>query len=204
MRWAKAHSERRRAAAFTLIELLAVVAIVALISSFVLPNLGAVQDRTLRNQARLLASQLELARQRAVITGIPHRLLIDLEDGGYRLEWLRPEAQTESIEPLAEGPPEYDVRGGTPLPMAAPAQTRRAYQPVPGDFGRFLYLESDLSFAGLETPEGWIARGDAFVGFDRDGTAAYTEIAIQDASGRRITLDVMPLDDAVRWHDEER
>jgi prepilin-type N-terminal cleavage/methylation domain-containing protein len=198
-----AQTERRRTAAFTLIEMLAVVAIVALISSFVLPNIGALQDRTLRSQARLMAAQLELARQRAVITGIPHRLLIDLDGGGYRLEWLRAEPGTEPAAAPPEGPPEYDVRGGTPLPLAAPAEARREYQPVPGSFGKFLYLESNLEFAGLQTPEGWIKRGDAFVGFDRDGTASYTEIVIQDASGRRITLDVLPLDDAVRLRNDE-
>ncbi|MDH3519936.1 MAG: prepilin-type N-terminal cleavage/methylation domain-containing protein [Myxococcales bacterium] len=192
---------QRSAAAFTLIEILAVVAILALMTTFVLPNVGAMRERALRNEAGALAAQLELARQRAVVTGIPHRLLIDLESGGYRLEWLAQDSEQSATR--IDGPPEYDVRGGTPLPLAAPQATRLDYQPVPGNLGDFHYLSAELGFAGMQTPEGWIERGDSFIGFDRDGTASYTEISIEDTSGRRIALDVLPLADAVRVRDVE-
>ncbi len=74
---------------------------------------------------------------------------------------------------------------------------------MPGRFGDLQYLDPDLGFVGIETPEGWIERGDSFIAFDRDGTASYTEIFIDDASGRQIALDVMPLADAVRIRDAE-
>lgn len=192
---------RCSAAAFTLLELLAIVAIFALMTTFVLPNVGAVRDRALRNQAQRLAAQLEFARQRAVVTGVPHRLLIDLEGAAYRLEWL--EEGGDSPPPKPNDPPEYDVRGATPLPLAAPRAARAEYRPVPGRFGDFQYLDSELGFVGIETPEGWIERGDSFIAFDRDGTASYTEIFIDDPSGRQIALDVMPLADAVRIRDAE-
>jgi type II secretory pathway pseudopilin PulG len=190
-----------RAAAFTLLEILAVVAIFALMTTFVLPNVGAVRDRALRDQAQRLAAQLELARQRAVVTGVPHRMLIDLEGGAYRLEWL--EAESEPAPPKPRGAPEYDVRGATPLPLAAPQAAGAEYRPVPGQFGEFQYLDPELGFVGIGTPEGWIELGDSFIAFDRDGTASYTEIFIDDASGRQIALDVMPLADAVRIRDAE-
>ena len=192
---------RSSAAAFTLLELLAVVAIFALMTTFVLPNVGAVRDRALRNQAQRLAGQLELARQRAVVTGAPHRMLIDLEGGAYRLEWL--EAGSEPPPPKPRDEPEYDVRGATPLPLAAPQASRAEYRPVPGRFGEFQYLDPELGFVGIETPEGWIEQGDSFIAFDRDGTASYTEIFIDDPSGRQIALDVMPLADAVRIRDAQ-
>jgi len=195
-------SRRRHAAAFTLIELLAVVAILALMATFILPNVGIMRDRVLRDQARLLAAQLELARQRAVVTGIPHRLLIDLEGGGYRLEWL---ASAEQPQPAA-APGDalaYDVDGATPLPLAAPAAASSEFQPVPGGLGEFHYLESDLFFTGIDTPEGWIERGDSFIAFDRDGTSSYTEIVIDDGAGREIALEILPLADAVRILDAE-
>ena len=69
----------RRAAAFTLIEMLAVVALMGLMAAFVVPNLGSLQNRRLHAQARELAAQFELARQRSVVTGIPHRMWMDLE-----------------------------------------------------------------------------------------------------------------------------
>ena len=193
---------RGSAAAFTLLELLAIVAIFALMTTFVLPNVGAVRDRALRKQAQRLAGQLELARHRAVVTSVPHRLLIDLEGGAYRLEWLESrEAPPPPPKPIDA--PEYDVRGSTPLPLAAPQAALEEFRPVPGRLGDFQYLESELGFVGIETPEGWIEQGDSFIAFDRDGTASYTEIFIDDASGRQVALDVMPLADAVRIRDAE-
>ena len=74
-------------AAFTLIEMLAVVAILALVMTFALPNTGMLQRRRLDSESRQLVALLELARQRAVMTGVKHRMWIDLEDAVYRLEW---------------------------------------------------------------------------------------------------------------------
>lgn len=143
---------------------------------------------------------LELARQRAVVTGIPHRLFIDLEGGAYRLEWLG--LATEEDE-AAHTPVEYDVRGATPLPLAAPQTRRGEFEPVPGRTGDFRFLESELFFAGIDTPEGWIDQGDSYIAFDRDGTGEYTEIVIDDDSGRQIALEIEPLADAVRVRDVE-
>ena len=75
----------RGRAGFTLIEMLAVVAILALLATFVAPSLDAVRQRRLRAEAMSLAAQLEFARQRTVMTGVPHRVLLDLEAGSYVL-----------------------------------------------------------------------------------------------------------------------
>ena len=83
----------RRRAGFTLIEMMAVVAIFALLAGFVAPNLGLLSSRRLQQQAEQISAQLELARQRAIVTGIPHRLAIDLEGGSYWLEWYVTEAE---------------------------------------------------------------------------------------------------------------
>jgi len=192
---------RRWVAAFTLIEVLAVAAILAVVSTLILPNIGAMRARTFRHQAQELAAVLELARQRAVVTGIPHRLLIDLEGGAYRLEWLEHEVDDATTAEPARV--EYDVRGATPLPLAAPQSRREGFVPVPGRIGDFHFLEHDLLFAGIDTPEGWIERGDTYVAFDRDGTGDYTEIVIDDDSGRQIALEIQPLADAVRIRDVE-
>lgn len=196
------HPERptsgRRRAAFTLIEILAVVAILALVAAFVAPNLGMLRERRLRNEAQRLAAQLELARQRTVVTGVPHRVLFDLESQGYRVEWLEgggTEAPRFDIQ-------EIDLRGATPLPLEAPGNGGE-FEPIPGLFGRFSWLEEPVLLAGLETPDGWIDAGDTFVEFARDGSAEPSEIVLEDDSGRRLVLVVLPLDDAVRFLDEE-
>lgn len=190
----------RRRAAFTLIEILAVVAILALVATFVAPNLDALRNRRLQGEARQLVAQLELARQRSVVTGIPHRVLFDLEEVGYRLEWLGED--TSHIPPPLDLE-QLDLRGAAPLPMAAPERAEVEFQPIPGMLGRFQWLPDPLFFAGLETQDGWIERGDTFVEFARDGTAPHTEIVIEDDAGKRVVLAVLPLDDAVRWIDED-
>ena len=108
---ARASAHRR---GFTLIETLAVVAILALAAVIVLPNLAALGERRLRHAAQRLAAELELARQRAVVTGVPHRILFDLENGLYRIEWLG-NADEEEMLPVAAAL-EYDVGQGSELP----------------------------------------------------------------------------------------
>jgi type II secretion system protein H len=193
-------SSPRRRAAFTLIEMMAVVAIFALLAAFVAPNLGVLSTRRLQLQAETLSGQLEYARQRAVVTGIPHRLSIDLEGGRYRLEWYvtEREALGEREEPAA-----LDLRGTSAIPMAAPLAALREFRPLPGMFGRDTQVEESLSFRLVDTPEGSVETGEAFVVFERDGTASHTEIVLADEDGHLLGVEVLPLADAVRIHDVE-
>ena len=185
---------------FTLIEILAVVLILALLAMFVGPNFGALRERRLRHTGERVAAQLELARQRSVVTGVPHRVLFDLEEMGYRVEW---QGGGQTGAGGAFDLASLDLSGGTPLSLAAPPAPSREFEPIPGLFGRFHWLEDSLFFAGLETSQGWADRGDSFVEFARDGSASYTEIVIEDSSGERLVLAVLPLDDAVRFLDED-
>jgi hypothetical protein len=165
------------------------------------PNLGSLSGRALRQAADALAAQLELARQRAVVTGIPHRIWIDLDHAVYRLEWLASDA-----EERGEAPPEaepLDLRGRTALPLEAPRGEERSFRPLPGLLGRDQTLEESLAFRGLETPEGWTDRGEAVIEFQTDGTAAYTSVVVDDDSGRSLAIDVLPLAEAVRVRDAE-
>jgi type II secretion system protein H len=191
---------RRRATAFTLIEMLAVVAIFALMAAFVMPNLGTLGSRTLQRQAQRIGGQLELARQRTIVTGIPHRLWLDLDGASYRLEWYVSEAETEGEATPAAAT--ADPNAAATLSLAPPREAQRQYRPLPGLLGRNRVLEPSLAIVGLETPEGWIERGEAFIAFDRDGTTVFTAIVLEDESGRSVTLDVLPLADAVRIRDE--
>lgn len=194
-RWA-GRVDRGRAA-FTLIEMLAVVLIFALVAAFVAPNVGLLRSRALRQEAKRISAQLELARQRSVMTGIPHRVLFDLDAGVYRVEWLGPPADDEALAP------ELDLARRSALPLAAPRYDLRQFEPLPGVFGHFAELEQDVFFSGLETADGWIARGESWVEFDRDGTTTYTEVVLDDGEGRTLVLEILPLADAVRVRDDD-
>src|SRR5262245_28795554 len=188
---------------FTLIEILAVVAILALVAAFILPNLGGIRRRALRNEAQQIASQLELARQRAIVTGVPHRVWLELDQAEYRLEWLGQDP--ESAAALAEPPvadADLDLTGNTPLALSAPPARVLEYHPIPGNFGDLQVVAEPFYFAAVETPQGRIERGQVAVEFTRDGSAEYTEIYLEDAAGDRVALDVHPLDDRVRIRHE--
>ena len=193
----------RRAAlgGFTLIEIMAVVAIFALLMGLLAPRVGSITGRDLDQAARKLGSRVDVARQRASLTGIPHRVLIDLEGGGYRVEWWVTEAQNLGVP--EEAPPPLDLRGQGPIPMT-PAQTGAAeYLPLPGLLGRFEWLGDSVVITGVDTEAGFTDRGEVAIEFDYDGTASDTSVHLEDENGRRIALDVLPLADGVRIHVEE-
>ncbi len=182
--------------------MIAVVAIFALLVAVVAPNLGRLSGRTLREAADDLAARLELARQRTIVTGIPHRLWIDLDGATYRLEWLAGESAQQAPEAPSR-PAELDLRGETPLPLEAPRGEAQAYRPLPGGLGRDEVLAESLAFRRVETPAGFIDRGEVAIGFAADGTADATTVILDDDSGHGLLIDVLPLAEAVRVTDAE-
>jgi len=181
---------------FTLIELMAAVVLFALMAMLIAPRVGSITSRALHQQAEQIAAQLELGRQRAIVTGVPHRLLIDLEGGRYRLEWL------PGADPEEEVPPPR-VLGRAFVPMSAPRAAARSFRPIPGQLGEFSRLETPVFFSGLETPEGWVEAGRVSIRFERDGTASASALHLEDESGKAVVLDVLPLADTVRVRDAE-
>lgn len=180
-----------RSDGFTLIEIMAAVAIFALLAALIAPRVASISSRTLHSRAQVIAASIELGRQRAVVTGHPHRLVIDLEGHAY---WLEEEAAQEQ-----EAPAPPDAGSGPLLDLSPPLAAARSWRPLEGTMGDATELEPSLSFGGVETPGGWVERGEAWVDFERDGTASETEIYLDDESGRGIVLVVLPLSDGVRF-----
>ncbi|MDJ0850242.1 MAG: prepilin-type N-terminal cleavage/methylation domain-containing protein [Myxococcota bacterium] len=187
---------------FTLIEILAVVAIFALLAGLLAPRVGSIGGRALWQNAEQIAGRIELARTRAVVTGVPHRLLVDLDEGGYRIEWQVSEARARGEEPEPEPTPGTDLSGRQPIDLAPPEVEAFDFHPLPGKVGRFVWLEDPFFFGAVETPEGVVDRGDAVIEFDYDGTATDTSIFLDDGDGRTLVLHVRPLADGVRIHEE--
>jgi prepilin-type N-terminal cleavage/methylation domain-containing protein len=185
------------ATGFTLIEILAVVAIMALVVGIVLPNFGLRSRRVMEDESKQLAANLEFARQRSVMTGVPHRVVIDVEDGSYWLEWLVSEARAAGEEDSAEEPV-YQLEGREAVPMAAPRRGARSYHALAGELGRATRVQEIVRIDGIEIAGGFLERGLVEIVFERDGTSEAARILLSDPDGHTTGVEVAPFSDTVR------
>lgn len=194
---------------FTLIEIIAVIAIMGMVFAVGIPRLSTSKLRGLRIEAESIAASLEFARQRAIMTGVPHRVLIDLEEGGYRIEWLVDETRAfEAIRDSGDEPSasdfdstrnEQDDRSAPLIDLHPPTRDERDYYPIPNrQLGSFTWLNDSRYFVGLDSSSGWIEGGDVEIVFDADGTTEHSLLEIADASENHMTLEIEPLLDRVR------
>jgi type II secretion system protein H len=194
---------------FTLIEIIAVIAIMGMVFAIGIPRLSTSKLRGLRIEAESIAASLEFARQRAIMTGVPHRVLIDLAEGGYRIEWLVDEAR--AFEAIRDTGDEfaasdfesetggYDDQGAQLIDFHPPSHDERDFYPIPNrQLGSFTWLDDSRYFVGLDSSSGWIEGGDVEIVFDADGTTEYSLLEIADASDNHLTLEIEPLLDRVR------
>jgi len=200
-------SRLRATSGFTLIEIIAVIAIMGMVFAIGIPRLSTSKIRGLRTEAESIAASLEFARQRAIMTGVPHRVLIDLAEGGYRIEWLVDEDRAfqmtrDSEDEFAGGESGLagpDDSGGQLIDFYPPVRDERDYYPIPSrQLGSFTWLADARYFVGLDSSSGWIESGDVEIVFDADGTTEYALLEIADASDNHLTLEIEPLLDRVR------
>jgi type II secretion system protein H len=191
---------------FTLIELIAVIAIMGMIFAIGIPRLSRSQLRGLKTEAESIAASLEFARQRAIMTGIPHRVLIDLEEGGYRIEWLVTEDRAFAAIQDRGGDSDFfgDARDGNSagsgkpgaqqIDFYPPTKEERDFYPIPNrQLGSFTWLDDSRYFVGLSSPSGWIEGGDVEISFDVDGTTDYSLLEIADSDDNHLTLEIEPI-----------
>jgi type II secretion system protein H len=197
------------ASGFTLIELMAVIAIIGMVFAIGIPRLSASKTRALRNDAESIAASLDFARQRAIMTGVRHRVLIDLAEGGYRIEWYVDEDRaTEAIrgdegefgaDDLDLASAGYDDQGVEHIDFHPPRRDERDFYPIPNrQLGSFTWLDDARYFVGLDSSSGWIESGDVEIVFDADGTTEYAQLEIADTDDNHLTLEIEPLLDRVR------
>jgi len=203
--------------AFTLLEIMAVVLIMALMMTLLIPNLGTTRASRLRNSAKELGSHLEYARNRAIMTGQSHRVLINIDDGYYRIEWLdrsqRDEEGTQVTDfDLASIDREDSTIGedlsiegfgsGPSVDLAAPAAALTEFAPIPGRLGEDMWIDDNSWFEGMDTAEGWFDKGEVEIVFDRDGTTEMAELILMNGDEYAVLLEVQPLLDIVRITDD--
>jgi prepilin-type N-terminal cleavage/methylation domain-containing protein len=181
---------------FTLLEILAVLLLMGLMASLVLPNLGALSEQALRDEVRRLQAELERTRERALVTGVRHQLVIDLDAGEYWTEW-EPAQQRE-----AAPPPDSGIEGPR-VAMSPPERERRSFEPLPDRSGRGSFLENDIVFEGIEVDGGFADRGVLELPFEADGSSQAARIVLSRPQGDTLTLELLPLAETVRIVDED-
>ncbi|MCH8891693.1 MAG: prepilin-type N-terminal cleavage/methylation domain-containing protein [Myxococcales bacterium] len=186
-------------AGFTLLEILAVLLIGGLLMSLTLPNFGILQSHKLQNSAERIVERMDFGRQRAVMTGIPHRLAIDLDAGTYKLEWQGESARDAELQPK----PAIELGIHAPFSLAPPPAVERSYQFLLGPLGKLEYLGGGVEFGWIETPGGEVDFGEAFITFEADGTSSYTILVLNEPGGGELVLEILPRAGTVRILDED-
>ena len=198
----------RHRAGFTLIEVMAVVIVIGLAMGLFLPNLTASREAQLEESGKDVAVRLELARERAIVTGAAHRVFLDLEADSMTVEWHVSEDRAYAhLDEWNDGQlvsnPNQKYSDGRAISLSPPLREERDYFPIPNRFGTEDLLPEDTFFEGVSTPDGWIDNGSVQIVFQVDGSTDYSEIVLVDIWDNRVILEVQPLLEVIRIHLEE-
>ncbi len=179
----------RRARGFTLIEMLAVIAIFALIAAMVVPNLDLGGSRAVRADASDFAAAVEFTRQRAVMTGRAHVLHVDVANASHWVTWAAPPEPAPPVDPNAE----------RTLQMVPPDLEFEQFVPVPGEFGRPRATEDGVVITGVEVAEGLAQDGVVELRMNGDGSSDPAAVLFSDEDGAYVLrVEIEPLSDLVR------
>lgn len=180
---------RNRAAGFTLLEVIVVVALIALLTVFTLPQISSVFKASLRTAAREVASTSKEAYNAAVMTGRVHRMVFDLNKHEYWVESGPTDLMldTEESKALEERRRKFgkddDEKPNNPFSLDKTITRKK------------VSLPRGVEFVDIETEKDKAPQteGLAYTHYFPHGLSEQTLIHLQDTSNHRITLHVAPL-----------
>lgn len=187
--------------AFTLIEMMAVMLLLALIAGVALPAFGRGSGADAENDALEIAAGIETARRAALTDRVPFRLVVDLREAAW---WLEREAR-DNPEAVAEAAPGELPRWADDddLPLTAPTSGTRTFENVPGLIGQGNVLRETVHFVGARTVDGFVEDGSIQILFRPDGIADPTTLTLEAENGTRFHLVVESIDEIVGVNREE-
>lgn len=154
---------RHQAPGFTLIELIVVLALIAILTAVILPEMrGSLEESVLRSTARSMVAACNSANSRAVASGQAHRLVIDPSNHRYRIE----RSPDSSRSRPADSP--------SSTPESAAIDPRIAVE--------IHHLEPPTANTSQPTVE-----------FHPDGTVDAAEFRLRDRSGFAIAIRLNPI-----------
>lgn len=149
-----------RTTGFTMVELLVVMAIMAIVSGAVTLSLGpALQDARLRSGSRMVLGALNFARSHAVTSRNCTRVIFDMERNGIEVEELI-----------------NDSEGSATI------------KPVNTPSGRFRRLPEGIRIERLRKPDG--VNDESWISFTELGQGENALVDIADSHGRRRVIAV--------------
>jgi len=188
---------------FTLIEVLIVVALIAILSGSVLYGSGMLHTSRLRAAGTLIASGVRLGLARANSTGHPTRLTLDLENEKVLLE----EASSSRVlreKPDAGSPDgtsevEKLVKSESDRILEGPRAPRPTFRPIPRfadtPSGRELGAGVDLAQVQTEHDDNPVTSGRGYIYFWPGGLTERAYVQLKRAGGgeESLTVIVSPL-----------
>lgn len=198
-------SARRTQRGLTLVELLIVIALIAILGGTVLMGPGLLQGSRLKSAATLIVSGVRMGLSRASTTGRPTRLSFDIEHGKLTLEeanssvLLREHTKDSSSgsEPATEL--EKQAHAESDRILQGPHAPRPSFKPVPGfnsspdDSGPARSLGNGVEFVSVQTEHDDEPRtsGFAYLYFFPGGTTERAAVQLKrrgDDTGLTVTI----------------
>jgi type II secretion system protein H len=168
-----------RASAFTLIELMIVVALIGIMTAVILPEMkGTFEDALLRSTSRELIDAFSVAHSRAVSFNQPHRVRLDAHGGHFIVEKRVRERGGEEFAPVHDVPGS-DGKLDTRILVDVRSPGSASTESAPGSPS-----ESENETSTRE-------RRDVIT-FYPDGTADAREVLLEDRQGFRLVLRINP------------
>ncbi len=180
-----------RRAGFTLIELMAVALLMALVAAIAIPNMGFRAAQQGLDEAESMAALFEFGRQRAVMTGRPQQVVIDLDQQRYWLEVHRRVDREGSTEPVRWS-------DEAELALTAPRRKEATFTRALGAAGRGYTPPKGVWIAAVDTAEGRVEAGTVTLPFAGDGSTEGTVIWVSVDGGHQLRLEIAPLADRIR------
>ncbi len=197
---------------FTLIEVILVVAIIAVVITGATFGLGAISRSRLRSAAYRVMSAAQFAYNRSLTQGTTTRLLFDFEKNTMAVEetetpvTLATNEQLEAAEGQAVDP--WDLARSRLEQPLTPVEPTSPFQPITNQNGKVLEeysakpLADGVSLHALITPHETETRtdGDGSLYFFPGGLTEHAVIQLSDSSDSVYSIEIHPLTGNARIH----
>ncbi len=180
---------KKRQKGFTLVEMMVVIAVIALIAVFALPKLTNYFKLSLNSATRNIATMVRETYNSTALTGNIHRVVYDLKDHAYWVESGPPNVLLDT----ADSKEKDERRKRFKFKNAEPPKPKFSIETTITK--KKIALPSGVQFEDVYTEQGPepITAGTAYTHFFPHGITEQTLIHLQDGEGHKVSLLISPL-----------